>query len=307
MLTAPVPPELWRTKDHMQSHKANFWKLDIPTPQSTILNEKLRPFIEKYLATVLALFGMDDASVKRFITFAIQAAKKEQDDTLVAYERELKAGLIAKTIPHMEDDALNRRADIIYGEIKDHLTGDTMLDIGCGNGLISSLARKHFKDIILLDVVKYLPAALNLPFKLYVEGQALEVDKPADTVLLLTVLHHSCNPVELLKLAWGVTKRRLIIIESVVGVHMANNKAKYDLLDFSDEDQIAFAAFIDWFYNRVLHDNIPVPYNFTTVEKWISLFLQLNMPLVKTQYLGQDIDIGPEYHVLFILEKPASA
>jgi hypothetical protein len=60
---------------------------------------------------------------------------------------------------------------------------------------------------------------------------------------------------------------------------------------------------VDWFYNRVLHDDVPVPYNFTTPSKWISLFVDNNMPLAAALHFGQDIDIGPEYHILFVLQK----
>jgi hypothetical protein len=75
-------------------------------------------------------------------------------------------------------------------------------------------------------------------------------------------------------LASEATKQRLIIIESVVGVHTEKPNVKYDLLNLSDENQIAYAAFIDWFYNRVLHDDVPAPYNFTTIANWQSTFQQ---------------------------------
>jgi hypothetical protein len=142
---------------------------------------------------------------------------------------------------------------------------------------------------------------LDLPFKTYKEGDT--ISGSFDTVLLLTVLHHSNNPLELLKLAWGATNKRLIIIESVVGVHNREPGVNYELVDASDENQIAYAAFIDWFYNRVLHDDVPVPYNFTAPGKWTSVFRENNMKLVQTIHLGQDIDIGPEYHILFVLQK----
>jgi hypothetical protein len=100
-----------------------------------------------------------------------------------------------------------------------------------------------------------------------------------------------------------VAAKRIIIIESVIGIHHAFENAKYELLALSDEKQIAYAAFVDWFYNRVLHDDIPVPYNFTTPDKWQATFVNSGMRLLKTVHLGQDIEIGPEYHVLFVLEK----
>jgi hypothetical protein len=111
------------------------------------------------------------------------------------------------------------------------------------------------------------------------------------------------EPIELLRQAWQATRKRLIIIESVVGVHHVEPTIRYEIAELSDANQIAFAAFVDWFYNRVLHDDVPVPYNFTKVENWLSTFLEHRMHLVQTTHFGQDIEIGPEYHILFVLEK----
>ena len=301
MLGSVPPPNLWRSENLMSTSKPNIWKHQVPSPQSVMLNAMLRPYIDQYLDKVLSLFGLSADAIRCFKGLAVEKAVLERDN-VVAYERALKHGLIGLIVPANEDQALNQRAAIIYGQIAPYLCGDSLLDIGCGNGLIADLARGHFKEIQLLDVVRYLPNALHLPFKLYAEGQPL-IDHPFDTVLLLTVLHHSKNPVELLKLAWNATTKHLIIIESVVDVHKAEPSASYELLGLPIEDQIAFAAFVDWFYNRVLHDDVPVPYNFTTPEQWRSIFLENNMRLTQQVHLGQDIDIGPEYHILFVLER----
>lgn len=301
VLTASPLPTLWRGRDQMQSNETNFWKVPIPTPQSIILNEKLYPHIDKLLSEVLVLVGVDRAAIAQFKDLAKSAAKRDESLTLVAYERSLKAGLLGLVRHDRKDECLNRRAKVIYDEISSCLIGDSLLDIGCGNGLISNLARGRFKKIQLLDVVNYLPAALNLPFLLYKEEEQLPIEGAFDTVLLLTVLHHSRDPVELLKKAWAATKKRLIIIESVVGVREPDPPCEFVTLD--DTDQVAYAAFVDWFYNRVLHDDIPVPYSFTTPDKWLSLFQQHKMNCTKTIYLGQDIAIGPEYHMLFVLDK----
>lgn len=305
MLNGPIPT-LWKErKDVHVSELTNCWGHKIQTPQCVILNPLLRPFIEKYISRVLTLYGVDDSAIENFKRLAIEKAKINEDQsfTLVAYERELKAGLIGVLMHSKEDQALSRRANVIYDEIKSRLVGKSLLDIGCGNGLVSHLARHEFDEVLLLDVVRYVPAALNLPFKEYKDGEPLPVDKTFDTVLLLTVLHHSANPLELLKAAWGATNKRLIIIESVVGVHRAEPLARYELLNESDEDQIGYAAFIDWFYNRVLHNDVPVPYNFTNPENWQARFVANNMRLVEAVHLGQDLEISPEYHILFVLEK----
>jgi len=107
-----------------------------------------------------------------------------------------------------------------------------------------------------------------------------------------------------LSFAWEATRKRLIIIESVVGVHRPLDKdVRYELVDEPDKNQIEYAAFVDWFYNRVLHDGVPVPYNFTKPENWLAQFLKKKMNLAQTKHLGQDIPIGPEYHILFVLDK----
>ena len=302
LLNASSQPSLWGAKDQMASSTENTWGLQVPSPQSAILNHTLRPHIDGFLNKVLSAFGLQSEAIERFTAFAHSKAKVEEN-TLV-YERELKSGLIGMIKVPKRDEALTQRANLIYEELKPFLIGDSLLDIGCGDGRISILAKEHFSRCQLLDVVQFLPRSFSLPFVSYEEGQPLPVDQPFDTVFLLTVLHHASNPVKLLKLAWKATKKRLIIIESVVGIHVEQSAAKYDLIGLPDEAQIAYAGFVDWFYNRVLYDDVPVPYNFTTPETWQSVFLQHKMPCVKTIHLGQDINIGPEYHVLFILEKP---
>jgi SAM-dependent methyltransferase len=303
LLSTKPLPSLWRAVNRPYT---NVWKRQIPTPQEIILNQQLQPYIDGFLGKVLALSGLDTPAIERFKRRARTKARLAIDTP--AYEEELKKGLVGLTQEWRKYDALTDRANIICKQISPFLKGDSLLDIGCGNGLIAYLVKDRFKaGIQLVDVVQYVPDALGLPFRLYEEGRPLPINSLFDTVLLLTVLHHSENPIKLLKSAWDVTEKKLIIIESVVGVHKEEPQAKYELLNSSDEDQVAFAAFVDWFYNRVLHNDVPVPYNFTTPEQWRSIFSENNMHLAQTIHFGQDIDMGPEYHILFVLEKESVA
>ena len=305
MLSTRPLPRMWQIDDD-EVYK-NCWNTPIPTPQEVILNRRLRSNIDRFIEKVLSLMrGVDEEGIEDFIRIA--RAKARLPGSSRNYEGELKRALEGRTRYWRDKDydASMKRAEVICGEIERFLDGSSLLDIGCGNGLIANKIRGRFTRIQLVDVVDYVPRTLDLSFAKYSEGDQLPFNDSFDTVLLLNVLHHSKDPLRLLQAAWSVTEKKLIVIESVVGVHEAEPKASYELLKASDADQVAYAAFVDWFYNRVLHDNIPVPYNFTSPENWISLFSDNDMRLKETVHLGQDIEIGPEYHILFVLEKQAS-
>lgn len=95
-----------------------------------------------------------------------------------------------------------------------HLTkGQQHVDVGCGNGLIVERLRQQgypctavdVADLSIVpevDVVVY--DGLNLPFE----------NATFDTALLLTVLHHTPDPIPVLKETARVAKR-VIIIEDI--------------------------------------------------------------------------------------------
>ena len=279
----------------------NFWKHPIPTPQQVIGNAKLKPLIESLLSHVADLLGLSLAARTEAIETAFKAASSVSN--ALDFEQTLKQKFVAKCDRTKMNIAIRERSSIVYGEIKSYFLGGTLLDVGCGNGLIAEMSKRHFREVQLLDVVNYVSPEVKLPYRPYREGEKLPVEKGSDTVLLLTVLHHSNDPLTLLKETWKATGKRLIIIESVFGVHGESAAGKYKLAGFDEPDQVAYAVFVDWLYNRVLNDDIPVPYNFTTPQRWMETFSNLGMRLVESKNLGQDIKIAPELHFLFVLDK----
>jgi SAM-dependent methyltransferase len=285
----------------MAQTRTNIWKHPIPTPQQVVGNSKLRPLIESLLSHVADMLGLSHVARTDAIETAFKAATNVADE--LAFEQTVKQKLVAKCDRTKMNLAIRERSSVVYEEIKRYLQGQTLLDVGCGNGLISEMSKRHFREVQLLDVVNYVSPEVKLPFLPYREGQKLPFERAYDTVFLLTVLHHSNDPLTLLKETWKVTGKRLIIIESVFGVHEQSPTGKYELANFEEREQIAYAVFVDWLYNRVLHDDIPVPYNFTTPQKWRETFSKLGMRLAESKNLGQDIEIAPELHFLFVLDK----
>lgn len=95
-----------------------------------------------------------------------------------------------------------------------HLSqGQQHVDVGCGNGLIVQHLRQKDYPCVAVDVadLSIVPEVavivydgLHLPFE----------DKAFDTALLLTVLHHTPDPIPVLEETARIAKR-LVIVEDV--------------------------------------------------------------------------------------------
>jgi 2-polyprenyl-3-methyl-5-hydroxy-6-metoxy-1,4-benzoquinol methylase len=196
---------------------------------------------------------------------------------------------------------MNERAKTIYSQIETYLQGESLADIGCGSGLISWLSRDHFKDISLFDIIDYRDVNVILPFIEYPENTSPPFDRLYDCTLLLTVLHHADDPLKLLQDVWKYTRKRLIIIESVFDSSPSQSILTSN--EFNKSKQFINAIFCDWFYNRVLNQDVNVPYNFDTPKNWCLTFEQLPAIISVQKDLGIDIEIVPEHHFLFVLDR----
>lgn len=90
---------------------------------------------------------------------------------------------------------------------------DKILDLGAGNCLIAHYLQQQGFDVTAVDVAN-LSIVTGLQPVVY-DGNILPFDHQTfDTVLLLTVLHHTPDPVAVLREASRVA-RRIIIIEDI--------------------------------------------------------------------------------------------
>ena len=207
--------------------------------------------------------------------------------TLAGIESELKSALRELKLSDRIRDSLSDRSRIIHGQIAPHLGAGSLLDIGAGDGAIGAAFGAGGRHVQLMDVVDY--NRTGLPFALY-DGMTIPFpDKSFDNALLIVVLHHCADPLRVLREARRVARRRIIVIESV----------------YLSEPNRRFNMFFDWFYNRVLHDGVPVPFNFNSPEGWEHIFRREGFEVAASVDIGLDQVTVPEYHWLYALDIPA--
>jgi len=89
-----------------------------------------------------------------------------------------------------------------------------ILDLGCGSGIVGKAFQDFFKaKIIGVDIRDF--RVENIPFQIF-DGKKLPFsDNSFDIILINYVLHHSGNPVALLKEAKRMTKGKIIVFEDL--------------------------------------------------------------------------------------------
>lgn len=201
--------------------------------------------------------------------------------------------------------ALRDRTATIVNQIKDSVKNNTsVLDVGCGDGMVSWNLRDHCSRLELVDVVDYVEHEIKdqVSFTPFIDGDAIPVAGHFDTALLITVLHHTQNPETLIKAA-AQKADELLIIESV---YFSESKSLYlngPLL--TSDEQFLYASFFDWLYNRVIHRGVPVTFNYAPPNDWGTLLRKHGFEVVTedADRFGVDIPLVPEYHVMLKAER----
>lgn len=294
----------------------NAFGLKIYEIKDIFQDDAVEEYIKRTLATVLKHLGISDKKSARVIDECLSLAKSYSSISqyeLHAYQILESQGVIAE-IPKK----LTGRANIIYGQIKPYLLRGSVLDLGCGDGKVGVLCAKDGHQVVLTDVYRHQNIEnTGLEFGLFEQGERVPaLDNEYDNTLVLTVFHHSDDPIKTIKEAHRVTKPngRVLVIESVYGVtgkelSETERKKANSYLSLSQEQQRMANIFFDHFYNRVIHytpnskTKVNVPFNFNTPDEWKKIFENKGFKQEKVVHLGIDQPTVPEYHTLHVLRK----
>ncbi len=165
---------------------------------------------------------------------------------------------------------LRRRAWVLSRALAKAIPGrGTVLDLGCGDGQVAfSLMR--LRPDLQVEGVDIVPRAKTLvPVRQY-DGVTLPYeDKSFDYVTIVDVLHHTNDPVPILREACRVAREGVVIKDHLREGFLAQ----------------ATLAIMDWIGN--FGDGVPMPYNYLSRDEWQAAFFAAKLEMVtSTEKVG---------------------
>jgi SAM-dependent methyltransferase len=182
---------------------------------------------------------------------------------------------------------LRRYARAQARDVGPFLVGRRVLDLGAGEGHVTARLRRGGPWACGVDVGAF--RREDGPYVAY-DGKRLPFpDRAFDTTLLLLTLHHCQAPELVLDEAVRVTRRRLIVTESVY-----RNRLDHFWL-----------VHLDRWLNRLRHaGRMAVPLAFRPADGWQALFDARGLRLVTTGWLGSRWERLVHHPRLYVLDVP---
>jgi SAM-dependent methyltransferase len=128
--------------------------------------------------------------------------------------------------------------------------GARVLDVGCGDGLISAALQSKRPDLVVRGIDVLARVHTHIPVELFDGSRIPFDDQSFEVVLFSDVLHHTDDPTILLGEAWRVSKHTVLI---------------------KDHSRDGIAAgmrlrFMDWVGNARF--GVALPYNYWSRNQW---------------------------------------
>ncbi len=201
-----------------------------------------------------------------------------------------------------------------FRKLKEWITGKTVLDVGCGNGLTSYILNQNGYEVSLTDVLDYRDEkASALTFQPMSSPHVIPYpERHFDTGLVFAVLHHvELSDLPLLLDGLRQMCSRIIVEEDCYEVTeellrtSRDDSMMKEFADLSGEDQLRSLKFIDYFANAIAQGipQMDMPFNFKTVGEWEQLFHAHDFKILRTVLKGfQPGYFNRSCHVWFILD-----
>jgi SAM-dependent methyltransferase len=170
-------------------------------------------------------------------------------------------------------------------------SGVRVLDVGCGDGLVSALLQQQRPDIAVQGIDVLPRAQTHIPVEIF-DGTSIPFAKASfDVVLFSDVLHHTLDATILLREARRTAKQHVLIKDHYREGLGANAKLR----------------FMDWVGNSRF--GVALPYNYWTRQQWHTTWQQIRLqPEQLVTKLGlypkpADWIFGAQLHFIALLKR----
>ena len=156
----------------------------------------------------------------------------------------------------------NRRVRVLTRELSALLpTYGQILDVGCGDGLLAALMQREKTNVVITGIDVLIRDRTHIPVVKF-DGTTIPFsDRSFDTVVFVDVLHHTNDPMLLLREAARVARNTILIKDHTLDGFAAG----------------ATLRFMDRVGNRRF--NVALPYNYWPKQEWLNAFEALGLTL----------------------------
>lgn len=160
----------------------------------------------------------------------------------------------------------NRRVQVLAHHLAEAIpTAGTVLDLGCGDGAVAVALMERRPDLKVEGVDVMLRPTTHIPVTEY-DGETLPfADDSFDYVSIVDVLHHTDDPVVVLKEASRVARKGVVIKDHLLEGLLAGPTLR----------------FMDWVGNR--GHNVVLPYNYLSRREWQNGFVASRLTVQSNQ------------------------
>jgi SAM-dependent methyltransferase len=148
----------------------------------------------------------------------------------------------------------------------------SVLDIGCGDGLISKMILEKRPDVVIEGVDVLMRPKVHIPVRQFDGAHLPYANNSFDVAMLVDVLHHTEDPAKLIRDAARVSRSLLL------------------LKDHAREGFLAGPTlyFMDWVGNE--RHGVGIPANYWPEKRWRDTFASLDLTL---KYWTADVPLYP--------------
>lgn len=166
-----------------------------------------------------------------------------------------------------------------------------VLDLGCGDGKIDSYLLQQRKTLSIQGIDVLVRPETYISVREY-DGRTIPYEDGAfDTVMTVDVLHHTDNPLEIMKEMTRVSNKYVIIKDHIRGGYWTYLKLRA----------------MDYVGNA--HYNVRLPYNYQTSDQWNQMFRDCGLRIIEKKiqlnlYTGLlHLLFDRRLHFIAVLEK----